>query len=287
MTMPEFTCLCPKTGQPDFATLELEYVPDELCVELKSLKLYIWSFRDRGAFHEAVTNEIADAPGRRHRAPFHAADRASSTCAAASTPPWWSSARKPGWRRRSGRIALIRWPRKIPKKRLFSTAVHAEVGRYNPASLQTGPASGYGPERPTMPTKRSAPKPAKPKKAEKPKLPAKKPAASPSQPSPLPKPAPVKAPVAAVKPAEAGRSPASAKASCRRQRRRPLAPGNPQGRAVRTHRRHGHWRASASPASPPRARATGRGRRRSTKPAACWPARATFSRTSPSVASST
>jgi 7-cyano-7-deazaguanine reductase len=60
MTLPEFTCLCPKTGQPDFAILELEYVPDGLCVELKSLKLYIWSFRDRGAFHEAVTNEIAD-----------------------------------------------------------------------------------------------------------------------------------------------------------------------------------------------------------------------------------
>ena len=60
MQLPEFTCLCPKTGQPDFATLELEYVPDRTCVELKSLKLYIWSFRDRGAFHEAVTNEIAD-----------------------------------------------------------------------------------------------------------------------------------------------------------------------------------------------------------------------------------
>jgi 7-cyano-7-deazaguanine reductase len=60
MTIPEFTCLCPVTGQPDFATLELEYVPDRLCVELKSLKLYIWSFRDRGAFHEAVTNEIVD-----------------------------------------------------------------------------------------------------------------------------------------------------------------------------------------------------------------------------------
>jgi 7-cyano-7-deazaguanine reductase len=58
MSIPEFTCLCPKTGQPDFATLELEYVPHERCVELKSLKLYIWSFRDRGAFHEAVTNEI-------------------------------------------------------------------------------------------------------------------------------------------------------------------------------------------------------------------------------------
>jgi 7-cyano-7-deazaguanine reductase len=60
MTLPEFTCLCPKTGQPDFATFELEYVPDELCVELKSLKLYLWSFRDEGAFHEAVTNQIAD-----------------------------------------------------------------------------------------------------------------------------------------------------------------------------------------------------------------------------------
>jgi len=60
MSIPEFTCLCPMTGQPDFATLELEYVPHALCVELKSLKLYIWSFRDRGAFHEAVTNEIVD-----------------------------------------------------------------------------------------------------------------------------------------------------------------------------------------------------------------------------------
>jgi 7-cyano-7-deazaguanine reductase len=58
MTIPEFSCLCPKTGQPDFATLKLEYVPDQRCVELKSLKLYIWSFRDRGAFHEAVTNEM-------------------------------------------------------------------------------------------------------------------------------------------------------------------------------------------------------------------------------------
>ena len=58
MAIPEFTCLCPKTGQPDFATLTLEYVPDQRCVELKSLKLYIWSYRDRGTFHEAVTNAI-------------------------------------------------------------------------------------------------------------------------------------------------------------------------------------------------------------------------------------
>jgi 7-cyano-7-deazaguanine reductase len=60
MRLPEFTCLCPKTGQPDFATLDLEYVPDSLCIELKSLKNYIWAFRDRGAFHEAVTNQILD-----------------------------------------------------------------------------------------------------------------------------------------------------------------------------------------------------------------------------------
>ena len=56
--MPEFTCLCPKTGQPDFATLLLEYVPDRRCVELKALKLYIWSYRDQGAFHEAITNQV-------------------------------------------------------------------------------------------------------------------------------------------------------------------------------------------------------------------------------------
>ncbi|MEZ4366061.1 MAG: preQ(1) synthase [Kofleriaceae bacterium] len=57
---PEFTCLCPMTGQPDFATITIEYVPAATCVELKSLKLYLWSYRDRGAFHEAVTNQICD-----------------------------------------------------------------------------------------------------------------------------------------------------------------------------------------------------------------------------------
>jgi len=60
ITLPEFTCLCPKTGQPDFAKLFLEYIPNKKCVELKSLKMYIWSFRDEGAFHEAVTNQILD-----------------------------------------------------------------------------------------------------------------------------------------------------------------------------------------------------------------------------------
>src|SRR5689334_11029333 len=60
MEIPEFTCLCPMTGQPDFATLVLDYVPERTCVELKSLKLYVWSYRNEGAFHEAVTNRILD-----------------------------------------------------------------------------------------------------------------------------------------------------------------------------------------------------------------------------------
>ena len=60
MDVPEFSCLCPLTGQPDFATFVIDYVPDRRCVELKSLKLYIWSFRNEGCFHEAVTNRILD-----------------------------------------------------------------------------------------------------------------------------------------------------------------------------------------------------------------------------------
>src|SRR4029434_3233886 len=60
MECPEFTCICPRTGQPDFATIRIRYVPGELCVELKSLKLYLWSYRNEGAFHEAVTNRILD-----------------------------------------------------------------------------------------------------------------------------------------------------------------------------------------------------------------------------------
>ena len=60
MEIPEFTCLCPKTGQPDFATLLLDYIPEQTCIELKSLKLYIWSFRNSGCFHEDVTNRILD-----------------------------------------------------------------------------------------------------------------------------------------------------------------------------------------------------------------------------------
>ena len=60
ITVPEFTCLCPKTGQPDFATIDIFYIPEKLCIELKSLKLYIWSYRNEGTYHEAVTNKILD-----------------------------------------------------------------------------------------------------------------------------------------------------------------------------------------------------------------------------------
>ena len=99
MTIPEFSCLCPKTGQPDFATLKLEYVPHEFCVELKSLKLYIWSFRSRGAFHEAVTNEIlgdlvaATAPRfMRLLAEFNVRGGIYTTVAAEHRAAGWTSA---------------------------------------------------------------------------------------------------------------------------------------------------------------------------------------------------
>ena len=97
MEIPEFTCLCPKTGQPDFATLYLDYVPDRICVELKSLKLYIVSYRSEGAFHEAVTNRILDdlATATRPRymrltARFHVRGGIFTTVVAES--------RKKGWR---------------------------------------------------------------------------------------------------------------------------------------------------------------------------------------------
>ena len=97
--IPEFTCLCPKTGQPDFATLFLGYVPDAVCVELKSLKLYIWSFRDQGRFHESVTNEILDklvgatAPRfMRLRAKFWVRGGIYTTVVAEHRKPGWKAA---------------------------------------------------------------------------------------------------------------------------------------------------------------------------------------------------
>lgn len=98
ITIPEFTCLCPKTGQPDFATITIEYVPAELCVELKALKLYIWTFRDQGAFHEAVTNEMlnhivkAIAPNfMRIRAEFNVRGGIYTTVIAEHKNPAWKA----------------------------------------------------------------------------------------------------------------------------------------------------------------------------------------------------
>ncbi|TAL53332.1 MAG: NADPH-dependent 7-cyano-7-deazaguanine reductase QueF [Methylovulum sp.] len=96
--IPEFTCLCPKTGQPDFATIQIEYVPATLCVELKSLKLYMWAFREQGAFHEAVTNEIlndmvkAVAPMfMRVRAEFNVRGGIYTTVVAEHRDPAWKA----------------------------------------------------------------------------------------------------------------------------------------------------------------------------------------------------
>jgi 7-cyano-7-deazaguanine reductase len=98
ITVPEFTCLCPKTGQPDFATINIEYVPAYLCVELKALKLYIWAFRDQGAFHEAVTNEMlnhivkAIAPNfMRIRAEFNVRGGIYTTVIAEHKNPDWKA----------------------------------------------------------------------------------------------------------------------------------------------------------------------------------------------------
>jgi 7-cyano-7-deazaguanine reductase len=98
ITIPEFTCLCPKTGQPDFANIIIEYVPASLCVELKALKLYMWSFRDEGAFHEAVTNEMlnhivkAVAPNfMRIRAEFNVRGGIYTTVIAEHKNPDWKA----------------------------------------------------------------------------------------------------------------------------------------------------------------------------------------------------
>ncbi len=97
--IPEFTCLCPKTGQPDFAEIVVEYVPDQRCIELKSLKLYMWGFRDEGAFHEAVTNQmLADLRARlaprflRVTAEFNVRGGIYTTVVAEHRKPGWTSA---------------------------------------------------------------------------------------------------------------------------------------------------------------------------------------------------
>ncbi len=102
MEIPEFTCLCPRTGQPDFATLTLDYVPDRRCVELKSLKLYVWSYRNEGAFHEAVTNRILDDLVRATRprylrlaAKFNVRGGIHTTVTAEHVKPGWKGERPP------------------------------------------------------------------------------------------------------------------------------------------------------------------------------------------------
>lgn len=96
IAIPEFTCLCPKTGQPDFAHLDLSYVPDRRCIELKSLKLYIWSFRDTGAFHEAVTNAMLDDIVAAC-APRYACLRARFNVRGGTYPVVTVEHRRPGW----------------------------------------------------------------------------------------------------------------------------------------------------------------------------------------------
>ena len=95
--IPEFTCLCPKTGQPDFAELHLEYIPEKSCVELKSLKNYIWKYRNLGAFHEAITNQIADDLGQclvprflRLTAQFNVRGGLYTTVVAEKRAPGWT-----------------------------------------------------------------------------------------------------------------------------------------------------------------------------------------------------
>ena len=94
--MPEFTCLCPLTGQPDFAQLTLTYVPARLCIELKSLKLYIWSYRDQRAFHEAVTNKILD-DITAACAPHYARLEARFNVRGGTYPTIVAEHRAPGW----------------------------------------------------------------------------------------------------------------------------------------------------------------------------------------------
>ncbi len=112
---PEFTCLCPKTGQPDFADLFLEYVPDQKCVELKSLKLYLWSYRNEGAFHEAVTNTILNDLVAATR-PRYMALRASFYVRGGISTSVEVEHRQPGWKPRPKAPGLPREAQELPEK---------------------------------------------------------------------------------------------------------------------------------------------------------------------------
>src|SRR3990170_2237850 len=132
MQIPEFTCLCPMTGQPDFATIALDYIPDRKCVELKSLKLYIWAYRNEGAFHEAVTNRILDdlvaatAPRyMRLRAEFYVRGGVFTTVTAEHRQPGFVS------------------PPPAPHTDDQET-VHIELAGHEPPVAARGPAAGRG-----------------------------------------------------------------------------------------------------------------------------------------------
>ncbi len=140
MTIPEFTCLCPKTAQPDFATLKLEYVPESTCIELKALKLYIWSFRDRGCFHEAVTNEILGTLGDAVSPRFM---RLTAGVLCARRHLHDGGRRTPGPRlaARPGRFAALIAHFPASRRRSASPsggAVQASPRLYNPASFVKG-----------------------------------------------------------------------------------------------------------------------------------------------------
>ena len=293
MQIPEFTCLCPRTGQPDFATLELEYVPDRLCVELKSLKLYIWSFRDRGAFHEAVTNEIADhldaavqprflrltrALQRARRHLHHRCRRATTARLAArrgrhpalsphrpgacTGPPALPAPRQQ--RCRGGQV-LPRFREHLYSPRCAGIIARSlrgpsgfeesiDAGKETCAEVREGQEGG---------------KPARGRERQSP--------ASRKRPAPG---------VVATQPARASRRcPRSPPRTCRS--RRPTAAPEARSEANRAQR---HGGAGAHARRRARTHPGGRRRRmtasRSSR-AACWPARATYSRTSPSAASST
>src|SRR5258706_10935166 len=144
---PEFTCLCPKTGQPDFATLRLEYIADRLCVELKSLKLYIWSFRNEGHFHEKVTNAILNdlvaTIGPRYmrvRADFNVRGGLHTTVTAEYRKPGWEPLHAPLPNLPRGKQRVIAGPEtEAPGARSASPSARSSAASAEPADTEPVP----------------------------------------------------------------------------------------------------------------------------------------------------
>ena len=137
MTIPEFTCLCPKTGQPDFATLKLDYVPDERCVELKSLKLYIWSFPRSRRLPRGGDQRDPGGSGARARRRASCAFRPNSTSVAASTPRWSPNTASPAGRRRR-RAACPEGRRRAAGRRYWADFDQIQLVQESAASACTG-----------------------------------------------------------------------------------------------------------------------------------------------------